>query len=189
MGEAIVTEERREVFESLYAQHRLDVLAYCTRRAGMSDAADVCSETFLVAWRRIDDIPAPPQSLPYLYGIASRVLSNHFRTMQRRSRLNSMLGVLGVTPTPDPSVLVVQSSQNAEVASAIRRLKPKDREIVMLYTWEDLSRETIADMMGTTKAAIDQRIHRSYRRMARTLAPMLERNPTTSPPIANEGGT
>lgn len=189
MGKVTVSTERQKAFESLYATHRLEILAYCTRRLGADEAADACSETFLVAWRRIADVPEPPKTLPYLYGIAAKVVPNHFRAMHRRSRLEAILGGLGVPPPPDPSVLVIQDSRNQEVAAAVRRLKPKDREIVMLYTWEELSRETIAEMMGTTRAAIDQRIHRSYRRLARLLAPTLEPKPISPPPIANQGGT
>lgn len=189
MGKPAVSAEKQRVFELLYAEHRLEVLAYCARRIGVAEAADVCSETFLVAWRRIDDVPAPPKTLPYLYWIAAKVLSNQFRARNRRSRLEAVLDTLGVPPSPDPSVLVIQKSRDEQVVAAIRRLKPKDREIVMLYTWEELSRETIAEMMGTTRAAIDQRIHRSYRRLARTLAPTMEQNPIQPPPFANEGGT
>jgi RNA polymerase sigma-70 factor (ECF subfamily) len=66
---------------------------------------------------------------------------------------------------------VAQSAHHQEVVAAVRRLKPKDREIVMLYAWEDLSRETIAEMMGMTRSALDQRIHRANQRLARILEP------------------
>ena len=87
---------------------------------------------------------------------------------------------------PDPSLLVVQTSRAEEIVAAVRRLTPKDREIVMLYAWEDLPRETIAQMMGMTRSALDQRIHRANQRLARMLEPQAE--PIPSPPIAQEGG-
>jgi RNA polymerase sigma-70 factor (ECF subfamily) len=181
-----VSATRQRRFEDLYQDHRLDVLAYCTRRLEGHDAADACSETFLVAWRRLDDIPSPPESLPYLYGIASRVVSNQFRSMRRRGRLDARLAALGVTVGPDPSLVVVQNARAQEVVAAVRKLKPKDREIVMLYAWEDLPRETIAGMMGMTRSALDQRIYRANQRLARMLEPEPDRIP--SPPIAQEGG-
>jgi RNA polymerase sigma-70 factor (ECF subfamily) len=169
MSMASPPKERR--FEDLYDVYRLDVLAYCLRRLGRDDAADACSETFLVAWRRLDELPSPPETLPYLYGIARRVVSNQSRSLRRRGRLDARLVSLGVTSVPDPSVVVAQDSHHRDVVAAVRRLKPKDREIVMLYAWEDLPRETIAEMMGMTKAAIDQRIHRANQRLARILEP------------------
>jgi len=183
-----VSSHKQGFFESLYAEHRLEVMAYCRRRVAGADAADACSETFLVAWRRIDDMPAPPAALPYLFGIARRVISNQHRTLRRRSRLLVALGALGVTPPEDPSAFIVQSARDQEVVAAVRRLKPKDREIVMLYAWEDLPRGTIAEIMGMTRPAIDQRIHRAYQRLARILEPTLVANEIT-PPIAEEGGT
>lgn len=176
-------------FESIYKEHRLPVLAYCMRRTQSGDAADACSETFLVAWRRIDDVPPPPDTLPYLYGIAGRVLSNQLRSLHRRSRLEAKLANLAVAPPADPAALIVQSLRDQEVVAAIRKLKPKDREIVMLYAWEDLARDVIAEMMGMTRAAIDQRIHRSYQRLARMLEPAIETRAIKSPPVADKGGT
>ena len=180
-----VSSAEQQRFEDLYEKHRLEVLAYCTRRLGRIDAADACSETFLVAWRRLDDLPPPPKTLPYLYGIAGKVVSNQFRSLRRRGRLDARLTALGVSVAPDPSVLVVQSSHDQEVVAAVRKLKPKDREIVMLYAWEDLPRETIAEMMGMTRSALDQRIHRANQRLARILAPKIH---STPPTIAQEGG-
>jgi RNA polymerase sigma factor (sigma-70 family) len=171
-------------FESLYGEYRLLVLAYCARRTSASDAADVCAETFLVAWRRLDEVPEPPRTLPYLYGIAGNVLSNQLRTSRRRHRLAVKLAGLGVTPPEDPMTVVVQNSVDAQVVAAVRRLKPLDREIVMLAAWEDLPREAIAEMLGLTKSAVDQRIHRSYRRMARMLEPSFARAGMTFPPLA-----
>jgi RNA polymerase sigma-70 factor (ECF subfamily) len=50
-------------------------------------APDVVAETFLVAWRRLDDVPADP--LPWLYGVARRVLAR----LSERDRETLMLVV------------------------------------------------------------------------------------------------
>lgn len=166
-----VSTAKQQRFEHLYEEHRLEVLAYCVRRLGRVDAADACAEVFLVAWRRLDDVPASAETLPYLYGIARKVVSNHHRSGRRLSRLDARLMALGVSAPPDPSVLVAQTAHHDEVVAAVRKLKAKDREIVMLYAWEDLPRDTIAEMVGMTRAALDQRIHRANRRLARMLEP------------------
>jgi RNA polymerase sigma-70 factor (ECF subfamily) len=179
--------ERRSRFEAIWVEHSPSVRAYCVRRVAAHEADDVCAETFLVVWRRLDEVPPPPYTLLYLYGIAGKVVSNHTRSFRRRSRLDEKLRNLGVAPPADPAFLVVQGSDDAQVASAVRSLSHRDREIVMLYAWEDLSREDIAQIMGMTKAAVDQRIHRSYRRLARVLEPLI--SPIPSPPVAEEGAT
>lgn len=183
---SVTAEEQR--FRTLYDAHRLEVLAYCARRVSTAEAADACSETFLVAWRRIDDVPLPPRSLPYLYGIAGRVIANQRRTLRRRARLHERLSALGVTPPADPCVLYLQSEQDLRVVAAVRRLPPNDREILMLEAWEDLPRDEIGEIMGLTRAAVDQRIHRSHQRLARVLRSAVETRAAFAPLRAEEGG-
>jgi len=149
------------------------VLAYCARRIDDSDPADACAETFLVAWRRIDDVPEAPATLPYLYGVARLVVANLRRGVQRRSRLDAKLLALGVAPPVDPAVVSVPAIGDLRVAAAVRALPELDREIVMLWAWEDLSRQEIATIVGMSTAAVSQRIHRAYGRLARSLGPAL----------------
>ncbi|MEX1125445.1 MAG: sigma-70 family RNA polymerase sigma factor [Acidimicrobiia bacterium] len=181
--------DQRSRFEEIWTEYRLQILAYCLRRAAPTHAEDACNEVFMVAWRRIDEIPRPPKTVPYLYGIAGKVVSNHRRAFHRRSRLDEKLSNLGVAPATDPVDLVVQNTEDQRVAAAVRNLKPKDQEIVMLHAWEDLSHEEIAEITGMTAGAVRQRIHRSYQHLARVLEPSLDRQPNNSPPIAEEGGT
>ncbi|HWL48985.1 MAG TPA: sigma factor [Acidimicrobiia bacterium] len=72
--------DNRSRFEAIWREHRHQIMAYCLRRASSADADDACAETFLVVWRRIDDIPPAPKTLLCLYGIARKVLSNQTRT-------------------------------------------------------------------------------------------------------------
>jgi RNA polymerase sigma factor (sigma-70 family) len=180
---------QRSRFESIWREHRHEVLAYCLRRASSADAEDACGETFLVVWRRIDDIPRSPKTLPCLYGIARKVLSNQARAFYRRGRLHTKLTNLGMAPAADPMLVVVQRDDDRVVTDAVRRLRPVDREIVMLDVWEGLSRAEIADAMGMTRAAVDQRIHRAYQKLSRALVPVLESSSLNSPPVAEEGVT
>src|ERR1700734_3592339 len=85
-------DERRHRFEELYAANHVPVLGYVLRRTDSpDDAADVIAETFLTAWRRLDDIPAGDQARLWLYGVARRVLANHHRGERRRSALAERL--------------------------------------------------------------------------------------------------
>ncbi len=159
---------------AVYDQYGLKVLAYCRRRATAADAADACSETFLVAWRRVDVLPEEPKTLPYLYGVAGKVLANQRRSGNRRSRLQTKLRSVDGGVVTDPSTVVVRRALDLQVAEAVWRLKPKDREIVMLYAWEELPRADIAEMLGMSKPAVDQRIHRAYRHLSKILKPVID---------------
>jgi RNA polymerase sigma-70 factor (ECF subfamily) len=79
-------DERRRRFEEIYAACHDPVLGYVLRRTGNGhDAADVLAETFLTAWRRLDDVPGGESTRPWLYGVARRVLANHHRGAGWRS--------------------------------------------------------------------------------------------------------
>ena len=74
------------------ATHRQALLRYALRRLDDHGAAeDLVAETFVVAWRRFDEIPPRDQELFWLYGIAGRVLSNTLRGRQRSMRLEMRL--------------------------------------------------------------------------------------------------
>src|SRR5690242_18170572 len=79
-------------FSRLYREQGRAVLAYALRRVGdREDAADVVAETFLVAWRRLGEVPAGAESRLWLYGVTRRVIANLQRTERRRTRLGLRL--------------------------------------------------------------------------------------------------
>jgi Sigma-70 region 2 len=56
--------DRRRRVETLFAQHSAAVRAYAARRVPSATADDVVSDVFVVAWRRLDDVP--DDGLPWL---------------------------------------------------------------------------------------------------------------------------
>jgi RNA polymerase sigma-70 factor (ECF subfamily) len=83
---------RRERFRLIYEANYTRILAYALRRtASPEDAADIVSETFATAWRRLDDLPAGDETPLCLYGAARRLLANHRRQEHQRGRLKEML--------------------------------------------------------------------------------------------------
>ena len=81
----------RRVYDACYPQ----VLAYLVRRVGSQDAADLAAEVFTVAWRRIDDVPSGDGALPWLYGVAYRVVSYHWRARGPPQTSRPTAGLLG----------------------------------------------------------------------------------------------
>jgi RNA polymerase sigma factor (sigma-70 family) len=158
--------ERRHRFEELYAAHRVPVLGYALRRTdNTDDAADVLAETFLTAWRRLDDVPPGDQARLWLYGTARRVLANHRRGERRRLALADRLrGELAVSYR-QPEF----AGGLAEIAAAFRRLPAADQEVLALAGWEGLAPGDIATVVGCSGNAARIRLHRARRRLAAEL--------------------
>ena len=160
---------RESSFEALFSECHRTVLAYCSRRAGRADAWDAASEVFVVAWRRLDDVPPGDEALPWLLGVAYKVLANQRRSDQRRRRLNERAASEGSTNGEVPEAQLIRSEEGAEVIEALARMRPSDREIIQLSLWEELAPVQIAEMLGISRAAVDQRFSRAKRRLARQL--------------------
>jgi RNA polymerase sigma factor (sigma-70 family) len=157
---------RRHRFEDLYESHRVSLLGYALRRTdNTDDAADVLAETFLIAWRRLDEVPPGDQARLWLYGTARRILANHRRGERRRLALAGRLREeLATTYRPaelPPDV--------ADIAAAFRRLPQPDQELLALTGWEGLDAGQVAAVVGCSRNAARIRLHRARRRFAAEL--------------------
>jgi RNA polymerase sigma factor (sigma-70 family) len=146
-------------FEELFEAHHRDLLAYAARRSpNMADAEDVVAEVFLVAWRRLEDVPAGDDALPWLYAVARKTLGNQRRGFLRRGRLRDKLEQTAERPAPAPPPA-------AEPAlDALARLSAGDQELLRLVAWEELSHAEIAAILGISVNAVAIRLHRARAR-------------------------
>lgn len=155
-------------FNRLYAEHGRAVLAYAAARTEIrEDAADVVAETFLVAWRRAEDVPAGDEARFWLYAVARGALANQRRGERRRSllaaRLRSELAVaLGSFPAPDAEALGLRE--------AMAKLEDGEREVLLLSAHEGLRSKEIGKVLGITAGAARIRLHRARRRLRAELA-------------------
>lgn len=153
--------DRVERFRAAYDAAYPKVMAYVMRRARtQDDVPDIVSEVFLVAWRRLDDIPAAPTLMPWFYGVARRSLANHYRSTTRKEALQARLEA---QPATRPGGFDA-------VHQALDGLREEDREILRLAAWEDLDNAEIAAAFRITPAAVAVRLHRARKRLARELA-------------------
>jgi len=161
---------RRARFEGL-AQVVVEPLhRYLLRRTSAETAEDVLSETMLVLWRRIDDVPGlgteatpdPDDVLPWCYGVARGCLANARRADGRRLRLLERLIRTQQRPPEE-------AAEHTELHAALDALGEADREMVRLWAWEGLAPRQIAEATGATPNAVSIRLHRAKARLAAQL--------------------
>jgi RNA polymerase sigma-70 factor (ECF subfamily) len=153
--------ERVERYRALYDAAYPRVMAYALRRArSREDALDVVADTMLVAWRRLDEVPDDERRMPWVYGVARRVLANHYRTVDRRTRLAARIER---EPAANPEDFDA-------VHEALEALRPDDRDLLTLAAWEDLNNDELAIVLGLTPATVAVRLHRARGRLAQQLA-------------------
>jgi len=154
----MVVPERTERFGAVFDACYAPLQAYARRRTAPADADDLVAEVLTVAWRRLDDIPAGAE-LPWLYGVARRVLANQRRAAGRRSRLADRLaGAAERAPAGGPD-------RYDEVLAALARLRSDDREVLRLAAWEGLGPADLAIVLGCSTNAAALRLSRARRRL------------------------
>ncbi len=154
-------------FRSLYDRHYDAIHSYFVRRTDPASAQDLTAEVFLVAWRRIDDVPRGEETLLWLYRVAGNVAAHQRRRLARNARLTNRMRLVSPSPIDEPEPQVVRWSEFDRVLAAANRLRPADQEILRLAAWEELPHEYISRLLGCSVAAVDQRLHRARKRLAK----------------------
>ncbi len=167
-------------FDGLWRDHAHAVLRYARRRVLPADVDDVVAETFVVAWRRLDEVPDP--ALPWLLGVARGVSANAVRSARRRDALADRVAGTGEHDPRRAATDVTARALDADGAatSALRRMSEIDREVLTLLAWDQLSQTEAATVIGCSPGALKVRLHRARKRFTG----LLGQSPPDPRPIA-----
>jgi RNA polymerase sigma-70 factor, ECF subfamily len=168
--------DRAAEFSGLYQQHYDTVLRYALRRTDPETARDVAAETFLIAWRRLDVVPADEANVrPWLYGVARKVLANAERSRHRAENLTMRLRQERWSTTAADAAGVV--TETSRLTEALATLTETDQEALRLVGWEELDLAGAAQAMGCSRGAMAVRLHRARRRLESALAVVADDEP------------
>ncbi len=157
-------------FRDLFDRHHRSVTAYFTRR--VPDETEVLSATddvFLVAWRRLDDVPEGDGALPWLYGVARKVLANHRRGLTRFTKLRHKIEAEPIYPVRGPATEAILSVQEEQMLRALETLPWKHREVLLLTYWEQLPHKDIGRILGCSTETVHVRRYRAVNRLKAAL--------------------
>ena len=156
-------------FRAWYQRTSPRVYAYVRRYCRDEDCDDVIAEVYLVAWTRLDELPA--NAVPWLIGTARNVLANSWRARSRRRQLVANLADLDQLAAEDPAGLVVERT---DLLRAIAGLSADDQEVLLLAGWDGLDSQGVATVLGCSVAAARTRLSRARHRLADRLNVSLE---------------
>lgn len=174
-------------FEGLYERHLRAVTAYCRRRLPADQVADGVADTFLVVWRRIDDVPDGDAERLWLYRVAHRVVGQGWRSARRHRRLSARVASLRPVGGSSTEEAVVDGDEVERVLEAMSRLKPADVEVLRLSVWERLSPAEIAEVLQMAPNAVHQRLHRARLHLLREYDALGHRSSIASTPVESGG--
>ena len=156
-----------DAFGPVFDRHWAAIRAFCTSRAGAS-GEDIAAEVFRLAFhkRRSFDHRSP-DATPWLYGIATNQLRQHFRAAERGLRAGTRHARREPSPYAVDDALgrVEAESLGPQLAGALRTLSADDRDALLLYAWAELSYEAVAEATGAPVGTVRSRIHRARMRV------------------------
>ena len=156
-------------FGTVFDRHATVVFRYLVRRVGVDEADALLGEVFRVAFeKRATYDTARPDARPWLYGIATNLLARHRRGEARRIRATARL-LARQRPADDPAEHIVCALDARElwpdVAEAVAALPDEERDALLLYAWEELSYDQIADALGVPVGTVRSRLNRARVRL------------------------
>ena len=122
------------------------------------------SIVFLEAWRRRDDVELiDGNALPWLYGIARRTMQHRWRTARRHRRALDRLPPTAATPDHADEVAgrLDDERQIDRVHAALEKLRPADRDVLVLCVWQGLSYAEAALALGIPIGTVRSRLARA----------------------------
>jgi RNA polymerase sigma factor (sigma-70 family) len=161
-----------EAFAAIFDRHATEIHRYAARRLGEAIAEDVVGETFLVAFRRRDRYQqAYPDARPWLYGIATNMISRHRQAEVRFYRALARTGVDPAVESPADQVLarVSAAGERRSLAAALARLSASDRNTLLLVAWGGLSYDQTASALRIPVGTVRSRLNRARRKVREAL--------------------
>lgn len=150
-------------FAEVFDRHFDLVHGYLRRRVG-EPAEEFAAETFaraLAGYGAFD--PTRGDVRPWLLGIATNVVHGHRRAEARRLRAYAREagGILPPSDAPDIAARLDATGLARAAATAIRKLPPRDRDVLLLVAWGDLTYEEVAQALGIPVGTVRSRLNRA----------------------------
>ncbi len=163
-------------FLELYDRHRQPIFRFAYRLLGEVDTAeDVTHDCFLSLIRKPENFRPGRASLrTYLFAAARNLALKHFRSSSRETGLDEITEELQLSPRHGPLRKLLDEELAAEVRRAVFSLAPLQREALILFEYEGLSLNEIAEITGADAGAVKGRLFRARERLKGILRPYIE---------------
>ena len=162
-----------EAFGLIYDRHAATLLRFLGRRVGAQVAEGLVGELFRIAFERRKTFDVSRVSaLPWLYGIGSNLLLKHRRAEARRLRASARMAAGDEAAERRTSAAALDARVLfPRVAGAIEALPDPEREALLLFAWEELSYQGVAEALDLPIGTVRSRLNRARAHLRELLGP------------------
>lgn len=156
-------------FGVIFDRHASSLLRFLARRADPAEAEGLLGEVFRIAFERRSSFDQTRQSArPWLYGIAANVVAKYHRSVARRLRATARVAARR-SLEDDPAERAVAAAdagrRQARVIEAIGELPEAERQVLLLFAWEELTYDEIAAALHIPVGTVRSRLNRGRARL------------------------
>ena len=172
--------ESPAAFADVFERHHGSVHRYLARRLGTDLADELAAETFAVAFAKRGRYNGSfSDARPWLFGIATKLAHRHWRREERELRAYARTGVDVAAPSSEEGVAARADGAVAgpALAAALAALTADERDVLLLYAWEQLDQPEIAAALSIAPGTVKSRLHRARARVRHSLAATGELDP------------
>ena len=167
-----------DAFEQLLLEHQKNVYNLCYRMAGNpDDAMDLSQETFLRAWRCLDQYQFASAFSTWLYRLCSNICIDFLRSRRRQQTVpltfedadgeEQTYAVPDAQPLPEEQVELKLTRET--LAAAMAQLLPEHRAVLQLRVVNEMSYEQIADVLDIQIGTVKSRLSRARNQLKKIL--------------------
>jgi RNA polymerase sigma-70 factor, ECF subfamily len=156
--------EDERAFDAVFRRHYPAIHRFVHRRLGARFADDIAAETFEIAYARRGSFDTDrPSAAPWLYGIAANLVRSHARAERRQLRALARTGIDPIAPdaTDRADDRLDASLAVRRLAARLARLRPTERDVLLLSAWTDLTYEGLAEALGVPVGTVRSRLSRA----------------------------
>jgi RNA polymerase sigma-70 factor, ECF subfamily len=166
----------RDAFRALFETYKGKVYSIALRFAGdEATAMDIAQDTFVKLFSCIRDFRGESSFDTWMYRLVVNSCLDHRRRAWRLMPLkDDFAGTLRVAG--DSLTDLLRSEMGGQVRSAVDRLSPELRIVIVLRYTEGLSYEEIAEVLGCSTGTIASRLNRAHKKLERRLSPLMKEN-------------
>ncbi len=151
-------------------------------------ARELMQEIFLHAYLSLNSLRDASRFKNWLYGIALNICRSYLREQKAPSlSLEDMMGGMhyeisdGLAMLEDPHTLVEERELHQFLFDAVQSLSLKEREVILLFYYEELSLQEIAKALHISIVAVKGRLHRARKQLKQLLLAYMEIQPSPIP--------
>ncbi|MEV6239901.1 RNA polymerase sigma factor [Lentzea sp. NPDC051838] len=161
-----------ERFAVIFDRHGPHISRYLERRMGRQAADDLVAETFLTALAKRGQYDlSRPDARPWLYGIATNLVSRHWRAEERELKLRgrALIAEPQAGHAERVAEQVTAQAMGKLLATALAELADAERDVLLLVAWEGLAYDEVAAALDIPVGTVRSRLNRARKKVRLTL--------------------